>query len=271
MSHSLSSPRVSVIMPVFNAARFLHASIASVRAQSLDDWELIAVDDGSSDESLSILHRVAASDSRIKVLTTGGNLGAGGARNRAMDAAQGRWLAFLDADDLWHPDKLDRQLTAMQQTGHAFSCTAYVRHDLEARQETIIGVPARATRADLLKTNTVACSTVMIDSEFFGPKRMQPLRRRQDFLFWLDLLTSTPDVLGLPVVFMTYSQHGKSLSSQKGKAAADTWTVYRNAMGLPLLPALWYFGNYALRGVLRHKAPRLARALGWLHSATLPT
>lgn len=268
--HSRPPPKVSVIMPVYNAARFLNGSISSVQKQSMVDWELVAVDDGSGDESLAILNGFAASDARIKVLTTGGNLGAGGARNCAMDAARGRWLAFLDSDDSWHPEKLSRQLNAMQQTGHAFSCTAYLRHDLDTGQETVIGVPARATRADLLKTNTVACSTAMIDSAHFGPRRMQAIRRRQDFLFWLDLLAVTPEVLGLPVVLMTYSQHGTSLSAPKGRAAADTWTMYRQSVGLPFLPSLWYFGNYALRGLLRHKAPRLARALGVLHAAVLP-
>lgn len=270
MSRTSSPPQVSIIMPVYNADSFLPASLASVLAQSFADWELIAVDDGSSDASPSILKRFAAKDSRIRVLSTGGNLGAGGARNCAMEAARGRWLAFLDADDRWHPEKLARQLSAMLNAGASFSCTAYLRHDLDTGQETVIGVPTHATRADLLKTNTVACSTAMIDSAHFGPRRMQSLRRRQDFLFWLNLLEDAPEVLGLPVVLMTYSQHATSLSAPKGRAAFDTWTMYRHALGLPMMPALWYFGNYALRGLLRHKAPRVARALGFMHSASFP-
>lgn len=263
-------PRISVIMPVFNAAAFVEQSIGSVLAQSLTDWELLAVDDGSSDDSPAILARLAATEPRIRLLSTGGNLGAGAARNCAMAAANGRWLAFLDADDLWHPDKLALQLAAMQAEGVAFSCTAYLRHDLDSGRKTVIGVPPRARRQDLLKTNTVACSTAMIDTAQLGPRRMQPLRRRQDFLFWLDILTATPAVLGLPLVLMTYRQHGRSLSAPKGRAATNTWTMYRRSLALPLLPALWYFGNYALRGLLRHRAPGLARALGWLHPARLP-
>lgn len=257
-------------MPVYNAAAFLAETIASVQAQSLTDWELLATDDGSTDDSAAILARLAAADPRIRPLSTGGNLGAGGARNCAMAKAQGRWLAFLDADDLWHPEKLDRQLKAMRAAQVPFSCTAYLRDDLESGRKTLVGVPARASRTDLLKTNTVACSTAMIDSAHFGPRRMQTLRRRQDFVFWLELLSATPEVLGLPDILMTYRQHGRSLSASKSRAAADTWAMYRQSLDLPLPQAVWYFGNYALRGVLRHRLPKLAQALGWLHQAKLP-
>ena len=256
---------VSVIMPIHNAAAFLAEAVASVQAQGLTAWELLAVDDGSTDDSPAILARLAATDPRIRLLSTGGNLGAGAARNCAMDTAQGRYLAFLDADDLWLPEKLALQLAAMQATDIPFSCTAYLRHDLDTGRKTLVGVPLRTSRADLLKTNTVACSSAMIDIAYFGPRRMAGLRRRQDFLFWLDLLTATPVVLGLPQVLMTYRQSSTSLSAPKGRAAADTWVMYRQSLGLPLLPALWYFGNYALRGLLRHRAPALARRLGWLN------
>lgn len=270
LSPQSRTPRISVIMPVHNAAAFLADTIASVQAQSLPDWELLAVDDGSADTSAAIIADLAAADPRIRLLSTGGNLGAGGARNCAMDAAQGRFLAFLDADDLWHPQKLSHQLAAMQSAGVPFSCTAYLRQNLDTGTQTVIGVPAQATWADLLKTNTVACSTAMIDTAHFGARRMSSLRRRQDFLFWLDLLQATPVVLGLPEVLMTYRQHDRSLSAPKTQAAANTWTMYRQALNLPLLTAAWYFGNYALRGVLRHRAPKLARALGWLHAAKQP-
>lgn len=263
-------PRVSVIMPVHNAARFLRGSIGSVQAQTLTAWELLAVDDGSTDGSAALLADLAAADPRIRPLSTGGNLGAGAARNTAMQAAAGRWLAFLDADDLWHPEKLSRQLAAMQAEGAPFSCTAYRRLAPDGQAQTLIGVPRWASRRDLLKTNTVACSTAMIDRDHFGPRQMSTLRKRQDFLFWLDLLTATPRVLGLPQVLMTYRQHAASLSARKGAAAAQTWAVYRDALGLSLPQALWYFGHYALGGVLRHRAPGIARALGWLHRAELP-
>ncbi len=261
------TPRVSVIMPVHNAAGFVAEAVASLRAQTFPDWELLAVDDASSDDSPAHLAGLASRDPRIRVVTSVRNLGAGGARNLAMDMAQGRWLAFLDADDLWHPEKLERQISAMQETSVPFSCTAYLRHDLATGRQTVVGVPSQAGRADLLKTNTIACSTVMIDSTRVGKRRMPVGRRPEDFLFWLDLMQDTPTVLGVGQVLMTYRQHQQSMSAAKSKAALRRWKMYRHELGLPLLPSSWYFGNYALRGLLRHRLPGLARGLGWLHRA----
>lgn len=153
------------------------------------------------------------------------------------------------------------RLVAMAAAGLPFSCTAYDR---------VVGVPARASRADLLKTNTVACSTAIYDRAHFGPRAMPALRRRQDFAFWLDLLRDTPAVLGLPLVLMTYRESPASLSGAKGRAAADTWGMYRQALGLSRAEASWYFGHYALRGLLRHRLPGLARRLGWLEGAVPP-
>ena len=260
------SPRVSVVMPVHNAAAFLADAVLSIQAQSFQDWELIAVDDASTDESPAILARLATGDPRITVVTSTTNLGAGASRNLAMDRAGGRWLAFLDADDLWHPEKLDRQIAVMEKTAIPISCTAYLRVNVATGQQTVVGVPPRANRRDLLKTNTVALSSAMIDSAFFGPRRMAP-KRREDYRFWLQLLEMTPEVIGIGQVLMTYRQHPRSLSASKLKVAAFNWDIYRHELGLSLIPAMWYFGNYALRGLLRHRLPGLARGLGWLHRA----
>lgn len=263
-------PRVSVVIPVFNAAETLADTVASVQSQSLQDWEMLLVDDGSTDGSAAIMAAVAAADPRIRCFATAGQRGAGPARNVAITAARGRFIAFLDADDQWHPRKLDLQLSAMQAAGLPFSCTAYLRVDAARGLRHVVGVPIHASRADLLKTNTVACSTAIYDRAHFGPRSMPPLRRRQDFALWLELLRDTPSVLGLPLVLMTYRAHDGSLSAHKGQAAADTWAMYRQTPGLNLPRAIWYFGHYALRGMLRHRLPGVARRLGWLHGAEMP-
>ncbi|WP_151720679.1 glycosyltransferase family 2 protein [Gemmobacter serpentinus] len=265
-----TAPLVSVVIPVFNAGETLAATVASVQAQSLMDWEALLVDDGSRDDSAAIMARLAASDPRIRCLSTEGQQGAGPARNAGIAAARGRFIAFLDADDQWHPEKLKLQLAAMAETGIPFSCTAYLRVNAAKDNRRVVGVPARARRADLLKTNTVACSTAIYDRAHFGPRAMPDLRRRQDFALWLDLLRDTPVVLGLPLVLMTYREDAGSLSAPKGRAAADTWRMYRQIPGLGLPQAAWYFGHYALRGLLRHRLPGLARRLGWLQGAGLP-
>jgi teichuronic acid biosynthesis glycosyltransferase TuaG len=262
-----ATPRVSVVIPVYNAAGFVAEAIASVLAQTMPDWELIAVEDGSSDDSLAILQGLAT-DPRITVLSGGPNRGPGPARNRAIAAARGRFIAFLDADDLWHPEKLARQLAFMAQ-GPVLSCTGYTRVTLATGATADVGVPARITRNALLHTNTIACSSAIYDTAFFGLRQMPALPRRQDFAFWLDLLLAS-DAAGLNLPLMTYRERAGSVSSGKGRAARSTWAMYRHHLHLPLPQAVWFFANYALRGAMRRKAPALARALGWLHATDAP-
>ncbi|WP_430463292.1 glycosyltransferase family 2 protein [Tabrizicola sp.] len=257
-------PVISVVIPVFNAAETLRATVGSVQAQSRSDWELLLIDDGSNDSSGAVMASLAAEDPRIKCLATPAQSGAGPARNVGLAAAKGRFIAFLDADDQWHPCKLELQLRAMAEMNQPFSCTAYLRRDAISGLETTFGVPNLASRSDLLKTNTIACSTVIYDSTFFGPRTMPDIRRRQDFALWLELLQVTPVVLGLNKILMTYRVHPKSLSGRKGQAAIDTWQMYQK-LGLSPAKRAWVFGNYAVRGLVRHRWPGLALHLGWLH------
>lgn len=257
-------------MPVYNVADFVGQAIKSVQAQSFDDWELIAVDDGSADNSAALVAAIAAQDRRVRLLPSIGNQGPGPTRNRAIDAAQGRYIAFLDADDLWHPQKLARQIELMQNTGAALSFTAYIRHNMATGLQTVIGVPARVTRQALLRTNVMGCSTVIYDSAYFGPRQMPNLKRRQDFAFWLSLLADVPFAVGLPLALTTYHQRAVSVSSSKSAAARSTWTLYRGHLGLGRPMAAWVYANYLWRGVLRHRFPGLARQLGVLHSAKRP-
>jgi teichuronic acid biosynthesis glycosyltransferase TuaG len=265
-----TAPRVSVVMPVYNAARFLASALASVQAQSFTDWELIAVDDGSTDPSGRILADLAAQEPRLRPLSTGGNQGAGVARNLGLDAARGRFVAFLDADDLWHPEKLARQLIWFEAHPAALSFTAYQREDLETGRTEGVGVPERITARQLRATNVIGCSTVMLDRARVGEMRMPNLRLRQDFAFWLEILRQHGPAQGIPFALTTYRRHKGQVSGDKGQAARATWAMYRGHLGLSWPVAAWSFANYALRGVLRHRMPALARRLGWLQSPVLP-
>lgn len=264
------TPEVSVVMPVHNAAAFVAEAIASVRAQRFGDWELICVDDGSTDDSVAVIRAIAATEPRLRLIEAGRNEGPGPARNRGIAAARGRFIAFLDCDDLWHPEKLARQIPWMKAEGHALSYTAYTRLTLATGARVVVGVPDRVTRAQLLHTNVIGCSTAIYDRSTFGERRMPDLRRRQDFAFWLALLADVPAAAGLNLALTTYRQRGASVSSAKGAAARDTWAMYRGHLGLSAPRAAWVFVNYALRGLLRHRAPALARRLGILREARLP-
>jgi teichuronic acid biosynthesis glycosyltransferase TuaG len=269
------APALSVVMPVYNAAAFLAAAVASVQAQSWQDWELILVEDGSSDASPQLLRALAAADPRLHVLHSGGNRGAGVARNLAMDAARGRYLAFLDADDLWHPQKLAWHLQFLAARPAALSFTAYLRRDEGGAALEEIGVPPEIGYRQLLSTNVIGCSTVILDRQLLGEPRMPALRLRQDFACWLHILRQTEATLGpaagVPLALTTYTRRrAASVSARKSTAAAATWRLYRGEIGLSLPQALTSFARYGLRGLLRHHAPQLARRLGYLQAAILP-
>lgn len=269
---SNSKPLVSVVMPVFNAAAVVRDAVHSIQAQTFEDWELLLVNDGETDggDQGAVLAEFSENP-RIHLLATQGHMGAGPARNIGMDAAQGRYIAFLDADDMWHPQKLALQLTAMHAQGAPLSCTALTRVNVATSQQTHVGVPGQITRQALLRTNVIACSSAMFDRDHYGHRHMPELRRRQDFAFWLSLMADGSEAIGLAEPLLTYRQMPTSLSAPKHLAAKDTWAMYRKHLGLPLVQAGYYFAHYAARGAARHFTPRLARRLGWMHPvAKLP-
>jgi teichuronic acid biosynthesis glycosyltransferase TuaG len=257
-------PAVSVITPLYKAAVTLADAVASVRAQTLTDWEMVAADDASPDDSAARFAALTAQDHRFRLVRLPVNGGPGAARNAAMAAATGRFIAFLDADDLWHPEKLARQVRWMDRTGHAITCTAFVRRSVGGT-ETPVGVPEVITRGDLLRTNVMACSSVIIDRARLGDRRMPVIRRRQDYAFWLAILADWPQAGGLPEPLTVIRQQAQSVSSSKLRAALATWAAYRGDIGLTRGAAARAFASYAVQGAARHYAPGLARWRGWIH------
>lgn len=244
-------PTVSVVTPVWNAAATVAETVASVRAQSFADWEMLLVDDGSTDGSGALLARLAATDPRMRVLSHEANLGAAAARNHAIREARGRFIAFLDADDLWRPEKLALQLGFMRAHGHPLSFTAYRRIAADGRPLGTVRPPASVTREGLLRGNVIGCLTAIYDTAFFGKVEMPPIARRQDYGLWLELLRRTATAHALPQVLADYRVHPGSLSARKGGAARDTWRFYREQERLPRVRAAWYFAQYAVRGVVK--------------------
>jgi glycosyltransferase involved in cell wall biosynthesis len=243
-------PLVSVVTPVWNAAATLPATLASVRAQTLGDWEHLLVDDGSTDGSDRLIAEAVAADPRRRALATGANAGAGVARNLAIRAARGRYVAFLDADDRWRPEKLARQIGFMAAEGHAFAFTAYQREDAAGRPLGRVAAPPRVTREELLRHNVIGCLTAVYDAEALGRVEMPEARRRQDYGLWLALLARVEAAHGLAEVLADYRVAKGSLSGNKLVAARDTWALYRGAAGLSAPRAAWYFAHYAAHGVL---------------------
>jgi teichuronic acid biosynthesis glycosyltransferase TuaG len=263
-------PRVSVVTPCYNSAAFIGETIESVRNQSVTDWEHILIDDGSSDGTADIVRTYADRDRRIKLIELGTNSGAAVARNTGINAACGRYLAFLDSDDVWLDGKLAVQLEYMTQNAAPFSFTAYYKIDEEGRRVGSVGVPSRVTYQDMLKTSYIGCLTAIYDTAYFGKIEMPLVRRRQDYGLWLQLLKKV-EGHGIHQPLALYRQRSGSISSNKARTSVYTWRVYREIEGLSLLSSAYYFSHYAVRGVLRSRLPALAKRFGLLHAVAEET
>lgn len=243
------TPLVSVIMPVRNAARFLAESTASVLGQSMPDLELLVVDDGSTDGSPALIERLAAGESRVSLRHTAGG-GAAEARNLALAHANGRYIAFLDADDFWLDNKLECQLAFMHRQAAYFSYTAYEKTDAGGqRSNRRIDVPPSLDHRLLLKGCPIGCSTVMIDTARTGPVRMPLMYRSQDYACWLELARRHGPATGLNEVLSIYREHRGSLSANKLRKLKAAWRIYREQELLSWRHAAANLAAYATHGL----------------------
>lgn len=246
-------PNVSIVSPAYNAARFVEAAIDSVIAQTRTDWEMLVVDDCSRDDTTAIVQRRAAADPRVRLLRHERNGGPAQARQTALDAARGRFVAFLDSDDLWLPAKLERQLAFMEATGAALSFTQFRRIDAAGAVEgRLIDVPDTLDYHGLLKNTVIATSTVLVDREQTGPLRMTRTYY-DDYALWLGILRRGLPARGLREDLMRYRVLGQSVSRNKLRSARMVWRVYRDVERLSLPRAAWSFGHYALNAMRKYR------------------
>lgn len=247
------SPHVSILMPAYNAARTLPDAVASVRAQTYADWELLIVDDASIDTTFAVANSLAETNMRIRVFRQARNGGAGAARNIALSAARGRYIAFLDADDLWLPKKLSHQIAFMQETGAALSYTGFwrVHADSGGKRRRAIQVPAIVDRSTLLRGNVIGCLTAVYDRSKLGDCPMPDMRLRQDFALWLEILSRTDVAYGLDTPLAVHQVRPRSLTSNRLRATRATWAMYRNHLGFPAHRAAWYLGQHLIRRLRR--------------------
>lgn len=240
---SETRPAVSVVTALYNCAAFIGQTIESVQAQSFGDWELVIVDDCSTDGSERIAAACAATDPRIVLISLERNSGAAVARNRAIEAARGRYIAFLDSDDRWHPRKLEKQLAFMQDRGYSFTHTWYEKHDEAGRPLGItVRPPASIDYRGLLKSNRIGCLTVVYDSEALGKVYMPLIRKRQDYGLWLKILKGGTAIHVLPESLAYYRVRAGSISENKLEMVRYNWTLYRQVEGFGLLRSAYYLG-----------------------------
>ena len=239
------SPLVSVIMPAFNVERYIRQAMTSVVEQSLSDLELIVVDDCSQDTTLKEIEEMASRDARIRILVTEGNSGSAAARNIGLESAKGRLVAFLDADDRWAPEKLQRQVDKMRCENAQICYTAVQKVDVHGRRfGEIQDVPTDVDYAKLLGNPLIVTSSALIDFKVLGKPLMPEIRKRQDFAFWLQLLRNGAKAVGINEPLTYYRVRPGSLSSNKLSAALNTWHVYRKFEKLSLRRAVPAFVSY---------------------------
>ncbi|HWX30707.1 MAG TPA: glycosyltransferase family 2 protein [Steroidobacteraceae bacterium] len=250
---NFESELVSIVTPAYKAARFVGATIESVIAQDYLQWEMLVVDDRSPDDTAEIVARYAAADPRVKLIRQAENGGAAAARNAALEAARGRYVAFLDSDDVWMPGKLSLQLSFMREVGAGLSFTSFRRITQDGRRTgRLVSVPSSLDYASLLKNTAIVTSTVVIDRSAAGNIRMTKTYY-DDFVLWLGLLKRGVIARGLRLDLLRYRVVEQSISRNKVNSARQVWRTYRDIEGLGVLPAGWCFANYAGRAWLKYR------------------
>ncbi|MEO3991189.1 glycosyltransferase family 2 protein [Pseudocitrobacter cyperus] len=245
-------PLVSIIMPSYNSSKTIRRSIDSIIAQSYDNWELLVTDDKSSDDTLSLLKNYAEMDERIKVFVLNENGGAGVARNNSIYHASGRYIAFLDSDDEWHPKKLQKQIKFMLDNKYALTYTAYRKIDGNNNLKGSIYPPMRTCYSDLLKSNVIGCLTAIYDTELLGKIYMPVIRKRQDMALWLLILEKIDYAWCLNDVLAYYREGHESLSSNKLKILKSQWGFYRDYLKYSLFKSAYYFSFYLVKAYKKH-------------------
>jgi teichuronic acid biosynthesis glycosyltransferase TuaG len=242
----VSAPLVSVIMPAHNAGRYLDAAIRSVLEQTFGDWELLVAENGSRDDTPDILAAHARAEPRIRPLALGRAVGPAAARNAAFAEARGRYLAMLDADDAWLPEKLVAQLEFMRAVGAGLTHTTYGYMDVLGRPIRRPQVALdRITYTQLLRRTSIGCLTVMLDRALVGDVRMPDLPQHEDLVLWFRLLRAGHVARGLDRMLARYRVVPGSASGRPLRSAGRMWRVYRREEGLPLPTSAWYFAQYA--------------------------
>lgn len=248
----MTSDLVSIITPAYCCAGVVKETIQSVLDQTYPYWEMLIVDDCSPDNTREVLREWTTVDPRVRLIEQQKNGGPAVARNAGLERAQGRWIAFLDSDDLWLPQKLERSIALAEAHLAPLVFTGFRRIPADGgREGRYIGVPRTLSYRQLLGNTAIATSTVLLDRRIVGEVRMRKTYY-DDFDCWLQLLKPGRTAYGLDEDLMRYRVMGQSVSRNKRNSAAKVWRAYRDLEQLSVPAAGWYFMNYAVRGLLKY-------------------
>lgn len=241
---------VSVVIPVYNAENCIADTIRSIKSQTYENWEIILVDDGSTDRSIDVINEFVSE--KIKLII-GGKGTAALARNKGIEASTGRFIAFLDADDLWDRDKLSKQLDFIEKNDAAFSFTGYEFADENGVSvKKIVQVPPKINYRQALKNTTIFTSTVIFDMTKLSKDDIyMPNVKSEDTATWWKVLKKVGYAYGLNEALTLYRRTEGSLSSDKLEAIRRIWNLYRNVEGLSIVYSSVCFCFWAVRAVIR--------------------
>ena len=245
---------VSIVLPVYNCEKFLEETIKTIQSQTYTNWEALFVNDCSKDKSAEIIKEASTKDSRIKLINLKENSGAAIARNTGMEEAKGRYIAFLDSDDLWDKEKLEKQLKFIKEGNYAFTFTSYefVTED-GTKTGKIVRVPNKINYKQALKNTTIFTSTVIFDAKTLGKEliKMPNVKRGQDSATWWKVLKQIDYAYGIDEVLSFYRRTNESLSANKIKALKRTWNLYRNVENLNVFYSFYNFSWYVFNAIKR--------------------
>lgn len=245
---------VSIIVPVYNAEKFIRETIQTVLNQTYKNWELLVVNDCSTDNSKKIIEEYEKKDKRIHMIELEHNSGAAIARNTGIENSKGRYIAFLDADDLWDKRKLEKQLKFIKENNYEFTYTGYEFADENGNKNgKIVNVPKEINYKQALKNTTIFTSTVIFDIKKLGKEliKMPNVKRGQDTATWWKVLKTGIIAHGLQESLSVYRRSNKTLSSNKIKALKRTWNLYRHVENLSMPKSLYNFFWYCINAVRR--------------------
>lgn len=246
-------PIVSIIMPAYNCESYIKEAIHSVIAQKFTDWELIIIDDCSTDSTADIVQAFARSDSRIKFVRNSTNAGVAKTRNLGIELSVGEYVAFLDSDDTWHPDKLTLQLQRCKEENADLVYLSYSIVNTEGKSiKAPYIVPKELTFKRLLKENVIGCSTVLIRSETVKRYRFPDGFYHEDYCMWLDMLRDGCKAVGCPEVLVNWRLITSSRSFNKRNSAKKRWKIYREYLGFSFVKSTRFFFSYVLRGIKKY-------------------
>lgn len=245
---------ISIITPAYNAESFIRETIESVQKQTYKDWELIIIDDCSTDFTYVVAKEYAEKDPRIKVIKAPKNGGVAAARNIGLENVSGDFIAFLDSDDLWKPEKLEKQLAFMKEKDCVISYTDFQKFNTsDGSLGKVMRCPKRMRANDILKNTAIGCLTVMVDKKQAGEFRMPPLNHTEDNCTWYHILRDTNQTAyNLGEVLSLYRDGNASMTKDKGMSAKQQWETYRRYFKFSRIISAYYFTWYAINAVLRH-------------------